>query len=61
MDPGDIIEIEAVTHHAGGAPDLLTDDGIRAVWAGISESDRGPGVHIMTGPMLCVAPDRATP
>ena len=41
VDPGDIIEIEAVTHHAGDAPDLLMDDGIRAIWAGIEESDAG--------------------
>ena len=51
VDSGDIIEIEAVTHHAGGAPDLLMDDGIRAIWAGIAEADRGPGVHDLTGPI----------
>ena len=27
------------------------DDGIHALWAAIPESDRGPGVHIMTGPI----------
>ncbi|MEY2581558.1 MAG: hypothetical protein QOE09_1407, partial [Ilumatobacteraceae bacterium] len=51
VEPGDIIEIEAVTHHAGDAPDLLMDDGIRAIWAGIPEADRGPGVHVLTGPI----------
>jgi acetamidase/formamidase len=51
VNDGDIIEVEAVTHHAGDAPDLLTDDGIRALWSGIAESSRGPGVHIMTGPI----------
>jgi acetamidase/formamidase len=51
VDSGDIIEIEAVTHHAGDAPDLLMDDGIRAIWHGIAEPDRGPGVHVMTGPI----------
>ena len=51
VEPGDIIEIEAVTHHAGDAPDLLLDDGIRWIWAGIPEADRGPGVHVMTGPI----------
>ncbi len=51
VDPGDIIEIEAVTHHAGDAPDLLMDDGIRALWEGIAEVDRGPGVHVLTGPI----------
>ena len=51
VDPGDIIEIEAITHHAGDAPDLLMDDGIRELWAGIDETDRGPGVHVLTGPI----------
>jgi acetamidase/formamidase len=51
VESGDIIEIEAVTHHAGDAPDLLMDDGIRAIWDGIDEADRGPGVHVMTGPI----------
>lgn len=48
---GDVIEIEAVTHHAGDAPDLLMDDGVRALWAAFPEAERGPGVHIMTGPI----------
>ena len=48
---GSELVIEAVTHHAGDAPDLLMDDGIRALWKAIPESDRGPGVHIMTGPI----------
>ena len=51
VDAGDIIEIEAITHHAGDAPDLLMDDGIRSIWAGIEESDHGPGVHVLTGPI----------
>ena len=51
VEPGDIIEVEVVTYHAGDAPDLLMDEGIRAIWAGIPESARGPGVHVMTGPI----------
>lgn len=51
VESGAEITIEAVTHHSGDAPDLLMDDGIRAIWAGIPESDRTPGVHIMTGPI----------
>jgi len=51
VDPGDVITVEAVTHHSGDAPDLLMDDGVRAIWDGIAESDRGPGVHILTGPI----------
>ena len=48
---GDVVRVEAITHHAGDAPDLLMDDVVRAVWAGIPEADRGPGVHVMTGPI----------
>ena len=48
---GDLITVEAVTHHAGDAPDLLMDDGIRAIWSSIAEDQRGPGVHILTGPI----------
>jgi acetamidase/formamidase len=48
---GDVVRIETITHHAGDAPDLLMDDTVRALWAGIPESDRGPGVHVMTGPI----------
>ncbi|MEQ1699032.1 MAG: acetamidase/formamidase family protein [Ilumatobacteraceae bacterium] len=51
VDDGDVIEVEAVTHHSGDAPDLLMDDGVRALWSGIPESERGPGVHILTGPI----------
>lgn len=51
VDDGDVIEVEAVTHHAGDAPDLLMDEGIHALWAGIAEEIRGPGVHILTGPI----------
>ena len=28
------------------------DDGIRALWAGIDEAARGPGVHVLTGPIF---------
>jgi acetamidase/formamidase len=49
VDSGDIIYIEALTHHAGDAPDLLMDEGVKAVYNEVT--DRGPGVHIMTGPI----------
>jgi acetamidase/formamidase len=49
---GDIVQIEAVTHHAGDAPDLLMDDAIRQLFRDIPEDDRNPGVHIMTGPIF---------
>jgi acetamidase/formamidase len=51
IDSGDIVHVEAITHHAGDAPDLLMDDGIRAIWSAVAEDTRGPGVHIMTGPI----------
>lgn len=56
--PGDVVEVEALTHHAGDAPDLLMDDVMHALWAAIPEGERGPGVHIMTGP---IAVDGAAP
>src|SRR5579884_1601721 len=49
---GDVIAIETLTHQAGDAPDLMMDDGVRRVYEGIPMSERGPGVHIMTGPIF---------
>jgi acetamidase/formamidase len=49
---GDIIRAEAITHHAGDAPELLMDDSITELFDGIPEADRNPGVHIMTGPIF---------
>jgi acetamidase/formamidase len=49
INSGDIVYVEALTHHAGDAPDLLMDEGVKAVYEQIT--DRGPGVHIMTGPI----------
>jgi acetamidase/formamidase len=46
---GDVVAIEALTHHAGDAPDLLMDEGIEAVFDGVD--DRGPGPHLLTGPI----------
>jgi len=51
VQSGDLVQIEAVTHHAGDAPDLLMDKAIRKLFEEIPESDRNPGVHIMTGPI----------
>lgn len=48
---GDIVHVETLTHQAGDAPDLLMDEGVRAVYDGIPSAGRGPGVHIMTGPI----------
>jgi acetamidase/formamidase len=49
---GDLIQAEAITHHAGDAPDLMMDDGVQAIYNETPESDRFPGVHIMTGPVF---------
>ena len=49
VNSGDIVYVEALTHHAGDAPDLLMDEGVKAVYDQVT--DRGPGVHIMTGPI----------
>tara|TARA_Y200000002_G_scaffold365579_1_gene355672 strand:- start:161 stop:1243 length:1083 start_codon:yes stop_codon:yes gene_type:complete len=51
IDSGDLIQAEAITHHAGDDPDLMMDAKIQALWDGIPETDRHPGVHIMTGPI----------
>jgi acetamidase/formamidase len=49
---GDLIQAEAITHHAGDAPDLMMDEGVTAIFREIPEADRNPGVHIMTGPIF---------
>ena len=48
---GDLVRIETLTHQAGDAPDLMMDAGIEAVYRAIPTRDRGPGVHVMTGPI----------
>jgi acetamidase/formamidase len=49
---GDLIQAEAITHHAGDAPELMMDAAVQAIFRAIPEADRAPGVHIMTGPIL---------
>ncbi|CAN5471213.1 hypothetical protein BH10ACT8_BH10ACT8_26300 [soil metagenome] len=49
ISSGDLVQVEAITHHAGDAPDLLMDEGIRAVFDQVV--DRGPGPHLLTGPI----------
>jgi acetamidase/formamidase len=48
---GDLIQVEAVSHHAGDDPDLMFDAGIEALFAGVPALERQPGPHIMTGPI----------
>lgn len=48
---GDLVRIETLTHQAGDAPDLMMDAGVKAVYDAIPMATRGPGVHVMTGPI----------
>ncbi len=48
---GDLIQAEAITHHAGDAPELMMDEGVTEIFQKVPETDRNPGVHIMTGPI----------
>jgi acetamidase/formamidase len=48
---GDLVRIETLTHQAGDAPDLMMDAGVKAVYDAIPIASRGPGVHVMTGPI----------
>jgi acetamidase/formamidase len=48
---GDLIQAEAITHHAGDAPELMMDEAVHTLFREIPEADRNPGVHIMTGPI----------
>ena len=48
---GDLIQVEAISHHAGDDPDLMFDAGIEALFAGVPPPQRQPGPHIMTGPI----------
>ena len=48
---GEHVHVQAITHHAGDAPDLMMDDAIRQLYRDIPEDDRNPGVHILTGPI----------
>ncbi|MFS3135483.1 acetamidase/formamidase family protein [Gluconacetobacter sacchari] len=51
VDSGDLIQAEALTHHAGDDPDLLMDEDMHRIWRDTPEADRFPGVHLMTGPI----------
>jgi acetamidase/formamidase len=58
---GDLIQAEAITHHAGDAPELMMDEAINEIFRAIPEADRNPGVHIMTGPIFVERQDRRHP
>ncbi|MFT4089964.1 MAG: acetamidase/formamidase family protein [Asticcacaulis sp.] len=48
---GDMVMAEAITHHAGDAPELMMDETVTRIFREVPEADRNPGVHIMTGPI----------
>ncbi|WP_157216315.1 acetamidase/formamidase family protein [Flavisphingomonas formosensis] len=48
---GDLVQAQAVTHHAGDAPDLMMDESVKRIFTEIAPETRAPGVHIMTGPI----------
>ncbi|HEV2365330.1 MAG TPA: acetamidase/formamidase family protein [Caulobacteraceae bacterium] len=52
VESGDLVFAEAITHHAGDAPELMMDEAVTALYRGVPEADRNPGVHIMTGPVF---------
>jgi acetamidase/formamidase len=52
VSSGALIQAEAITHHAGDAPDLMMDAGVERIFREIPPADRHPGVHIMTGPIF---------
>jgi acetamidase/formamidase len=48
---GDLVQVQAVSHHAGDAPDLMMDKSVETIFNEVPVSDRHPGVHILTGPI----------
>lgn len=48
---GDLIQAQAVTHHAGDDPALMFDADIARIFTEIDPATRAPGCHIMTGPI----------
>jgi acetamidase/formamidase len=48
---GDLIQAQAVTHHAGDDPELMFDEHIQRIFTEVDPTTRAPGCHIMTGPI----------
>src|SRR5260370_7404842 len=57
VQTGDHIHVQAITHHAGDAPDLMMADAIRQLYRDIPEDDRNPSVHIITTPLHLPPPN----
>lgn len=49
VESGDFVDIEALNHQSGDAPDLLFDDAIEAIYG--FNSGRNMGDHLITGPI----------
>lgn len=52
VEDGAAVRVRTVTHHAGDAPDLMMDETLERLFAAVQ--DRGPGPHILTGPIAVV-------
>jgi len=48
---GDIVYLETISHHAGDAAEFMMDGRIKEIYDAIPIEERGPGVHILTGPI----------
>jgi acetamidase/formamidase len=48
---GDIVYLETISHRAGDAPGFMMDDEVKSIYEKIEITERGPGVHIVTGPI----------
>ena len=48
LNSGDFVDIEALNHQSGDAPDLLFDDAIKEIYDNVV---RNMGDHIITGPI----------
>lgn len=48
LNSGDVVDIEALNHQSGDAPDLLFDDAIKKIYDNVV---RNMGDHIITGPI----------
>lgn len=51
IESGDVVELEGITHHAGDAPDYMMDETVKKIYEEIPLAERGPGSHIVTGPV----------
>ncbi|SMC02442.1 Acetamidase/formamidase [Sulfobacillus thermosulfidooxidans DSM 9293] len=51
VESGSVVRVECLSHRAGDAPDLMMNDTVLAVYESLNYDERGPGGHIVTGPI----------